>query len=265
MCGCCGLLSLCTPCSKCGLCDSTSDPLEAERLLPHHWTGVRLAYGGLLAFGYWLCWMLKDGAPILAHIPFLVPHACSDALCQGRSLLYCISACWALFYGCHVAATSNCIPPDLRCRLQRKYVGWKGLLLFTLMLSLLYTNPSLHSYHTYAVVCCGGGALYLMLQTVPLIDFAYQWNTACVEEDDPRLLVCIVGVTLGGYLLVGAWIGWMFTWSSDSIPREVGAISPFMCRSNPTRVWRQFLHWKKRVTNGSGPSQKKKSCKKQKA
>lgn len=73
-------------------------------------------------------------------------------------------------------------------------------------------QPILQVFVIWAYICTVGAGLYLMAQIIILIDFAWQWNSTWVEDEDTRFqygLLALVFIFLSGCIVL---ITLMFVW-----------------------------------------------------
>lgn len=124
-------------------------------------------------------------------LEYIVPvEVCEDETrCYGIGAVYRLSFCIFLFFGAHALAllSTSCV----RKRIDHGFWGVKLLLLAGLLVICFVLPPSV--FEVFRWVAMAGGAAFIIVQVIILIDWAYVWNEEWVERGyKKRVLGCAV-------------------------------------------------------------------------
>eukprot|EP01065_Artemidia_motanka_P036409 TRINITY_DN44335_c0_g1_i1.p1 TRINITY_DN44335_c0_g1~~TRINITY_DN44335_c0_g1_i1.p1 ORF type:complete len:443 (+),score=107.74 TRINITY_DN44335_c0_g1_i1:56-1330(+) len=193
----------------------------------------RIKYAGFLLITFVIGLILRSGdvSKMFQMFPVIDDTCGGASSCLGITAVYRVSFALFIFYLGHLIVASPlscCIGRDgRRTVITRSWKprsdGTRGtdcdcalcikLLLYLILVVASFFIPQ-DFFKGYAYVAAGCGAAFLCMQSVILIDFAYNWNDAWVSrgEEEPRFFRAIFFVTL---LLFGGAIalsGLMFHW-----------------------------------------------------
>ena len=151
---------------------------------------VRLQYAMYLFFALLLCLLKGSLAKALSHFS-AVSKGCtylekatnhvdvsvgSDS-CFENTVVYRVSFGLAAFFLIMFFSVSDltcCIDAEARDEFQRRFFGWKTVLL-SLITFVTFWIPNTF-FSAYAWLCMFASAVFLVMQIVIFIDFSYQWN-----------------------------------------------------------------------------------------
>lgn len=135
--------------------------------------------------------------------------------CKGDAAVYRVSFVLACFFGTMTVASS------ISKGLHRGYWLLKVSFLVVMVLASLFIPNSFFDNTGYAWIARIVSVLFLVLQILVLIDFAYQWNDDWVErafegsEEDKKWLYGLLGCSFILYLVSFIGIPFLFTFYGD--------------------------------------------------
>eukprot|EP00760_Papus_ankaliazontas_P026999 PhM_4_TR3099/c0_g1_i1/m.104371 len=136
-----------------------------------------MKYSFFLLLGYLICLLLRNNTvKFLSKLPGL-SHGCADDRCFGSQGVYRVSFSLFMFFLVHwmMATKFNCcLDPNARLAFQRMSLKWKTPV-FVIFLILAFVIPN-QFFVGYGWVCLAASAIFLIIQVLVLIDFAYSWN-----------------------------------------------------------------------------------------
>eukprot|EP00667_Euglena_gracilis_P012397 EG_transcript_12736 len=217
---CCGAVSLATCCVR--MCSFDLGKGDEENPEDGAGGGVvctKVAYTGFLLVGSLIALCLKDGLHGLTeHLHFLASGACEVEslrdLCYGHSTVFRISFALAVFYAIHLLLSFDCGAAcggaGLQDRIQTRLFGLKTLIFITLLVVSLF--PSVSFLSIYAKFALAGSGLFIIMQILVLLDFAYEWNDAWAKREEPKYTALLLFSSLGFFSLACVLIGFMYHW-----------------------------------------------------
>jgi hypothetical protein len=145
---------------------------------------VRVKHALFLVFGFILAVLLKNGFGHTIHsIPSLQDNCEGIFDCQAFNAMYRISFTLFVFYlflGVLSSPVCGCISDEFRLRVQTDFWLVKCIAFIVLLvLPFLWNN---HFYAVYAWIASVGSGVFILLQIIILVDFAYGWNDAWLEK-----------------------------------------------------------------------------------
>ncbi|QDZ24550.1 serine incorporator protein [Chloropicon primus] len=162
-------------------------------------------------FGYFfkfsiLSWVLRDyGAPLLRHIPALqhcddVPEGSSSDVCYGKEAVFRLSLSLVIFFSICFGMAFKADSGGPRDFFDKhffflKYLGLLGLVFVCFTLP----NESISDYAQAARVL---GVLFLIFQSIQMLELFYKWNEWWVskaEDHEGGWVPLLVSVTLSIY------------------------------------------------------------------
>eukprot|EP00741_Cyanophora_paradoxa_P011470 tig00020560_g11081.t1 len=161
----------------------------------------RLGYLGIFVFSMLLSWVMRDyGASALAWIPQL-SDACKTVVCFGKMAVFRIGFTSLLFHGTHFLLLLGVDSKrDWRAHVQNHWWGSKAFVWVSILVCTFLMPNSV--FVVYAEMARWGAGLFILLQLVLLLDFAYSWNRAWAEKESPAWYAAILVACLA--LLGGA-------------------------------------------------------------
>jgi len=226
---CCGAVSLATCCLRMCSCDlAPGDEEDGHGGSGNGGTGAlvtKAAYTLFLLVGYVLALCVKDGLHGLTErLPFLASDSCELAafhdLCYGHSSVFRISFALVGFYLVHLLLSCDCGGPaeggggppaaSPQSRLQTRMFGAKVVLFVLLLLATGFIGTPFLT--AYAKVAMAGAGLFIVIQILVFIDFAYEWNEAWVEREEPKYQFLLLACSLGCFAVGCVLIGFMYHW-----------------------------------------------------
>eukprot|EP00668_Euglena_longa_P029454 GGOE01036802.1.p1 GENE.GGOE01036802.1~~GGOE01036802.1.p1 ORF type:complete len:414 (+),score=126.02 GGOE01036802.1:30-1271(+) len=215
---CCGAVSLASCCLRmCSFDLGKGD--EDEEGAAGGAVCTKAAYTGYLLVGYLLALCTKDGLHGLTdHLHFLASGACEMAslhdLCYGRSTVFRISFALVVFYAIHLLLSFDCGAAfggaGLQYRIQTRMFGLKTLVFLSLLVVSLFPTAAFLS--VYAKFALAGSGLFIIMQILVLLDFAYEWNDAWAKKEEPKYNVLLLVASLGFFSLGCVLVGFMYHW-----------------------------------------------------
>jgi len=178
-------------------------------------TSARAGYTVLFVMVLVLAEVLRDyGQPMMAKIPWISSFGDEGPTHEhdwyGSQAVYRISCGSFLFYGLLSLA---CIGVNNRADIRDRYVhhgSWAlKFLVWVLLLAMpfFFTNGVITAYNWAARF---GSGLFLIVQMIILLDFAYVWNETWVAKDDDKWYFALLVVTLLCYAGVFTLVGLMY-------------------------------------------------------
>jgi len=154
--------------------------------------------------------LLYWGGPINVHL-YYWDIGCTTDKCYGDGAVYRIMFATFLFYTFFAICMK--LQSCAKSGLDKGYWIIKILMLIALLV-IAYMVPN-EVITGYKDVSIGVSAIYLVIQIVLLIDFAYNWNEAWLEKE---MKVAMLVVSLIGYILslVACVLLFMYYTNSDS-------------------------------------------------
>uniref|UniRef100_A0A7S3FG74 Serine incorporator n=1 Tax=Prasinoderma singulare TaxID=676789 RepID=A0A7S3FG74_9VIRI len=160
---------------------------------------ARAMYVTIFTVSMVLAWALRDYAkPLVSHLPWAGGES-AEGWCGEQAVLR-LSAATAVFFLFLAACTAGAkTPRDSRSAVHTK--GW-GLKLFAwLALSVGAFFLPVEALSIYGEAARAGSAVFLLVQVLILLDFAYEWNESWVAKDDDRWFAALFGVCCVCYLV----------------------------------------------------------------
>uniref|UniRef100_A0A7S4GJ73 Serine incorporator n=1 Tax=Eutreptiella gymnastica TaxID=73025 RepID=A0A7S4GJ73_9EUGL len=181
---------------------------------------TKLLYTLYLMVGYVLCLCVKDGMHgLIEKFPFLASHACDSAsiqdLCYGHSYVYRITFSLVMFYVLHMFMTCDCgVDSSVMRSLQTRHFGIKTLFLIFIFIVSIFMSTEFFGW--YAKIALGASGLFIVMQIIILLDFAYEWNDAWVEKEEPKYNFFLLLASLVFFVTGCVLIGFMYHWFTPS-------------------------------------------------
>lgn len=156
------------------------------------------------------------GADLTLHLYAFDVAACPSNLCASYGTVYRLSFALFVFFALHflvlLVGGTRCAKIDYSSWL------WK-IILFLVLIVLCWIIPDNFYMNGYVHVARIGGAIFLLLQIVLLIDFAYSWNESWTSDDRPnyyKILVMLASVVFIILSVLLAVFGFVYLASSGS-------------------------------------------------
>lgn len=178
-------------------------------------SSARLAYCVLFFLSMVLAWVLRDQAkPLIEKLPWIVRQATGEPpeAWFGEQAVYRVSLGNFCFFGLMslvlVGVRTTADPRDRH--IQHGSWAIKGFLwLLFNILPFFLPNAAIDAYGWVARVLSG---IFLVIQMLLLLDFAYAWSDSWVNTEDNRWLVALLVCTLGCFAGAFTVIGFSFKW-----------------------------------------------------
>jgi hypothetical protein len=136
---------------------------------------------------------------------------CPTNVCKGAQAVYRISFSFAIFFAVHWI--SQWIPGGERFH-SRGFLA-KFLCLIGIVILAFLEIPS-HVFDVYAEISRYISAIFLLLQMIVMIDFAYRWNEDWaekgVEREEKKYLVGLVVVSAVAIIASVVFWGYFYSW-----------------------------------------------------
>lgn len=177
-------------------------------------TSARAGYCVLFTTVLIVAELLRDYAtPLLHKIPWIGHYAQTPSQeWFGQQAVYRISLGAFLFYGILSAALVNV---KTRADPRDKHLhhgNWVAkTFAFVVLLGVPFLFPD-DVVYGYTWAARFGSGLFLIVQALILLDFAYMWNDAWVARDSDFWYGALLACTVGSYTLSIALIGLMYKW-----------------------------------------------------
>eukprot|EP01006_Ploeotia_vitrea_P042356 TRINITY_DN66622_c0_g1_i1.p1 TRINITY_DN66622_c0_g1~~TRINITY_DN66622_c0_g1_i1.p1 ORF type:complete len:422 (-),score=18.80 TRINITY_DN66622_c0_g1_i1:832-2097(-) len=181
---------------------------------------VRFKYALFLLVGFVAAVLLKDGVGgFLAKGSLAVGCKMSSMqdLCYGHTYVYRITFTLVVFYLLHMCTGFSCGDDDgrMRYKLQTRFWIAKIFLFLVIFIISLFIHNGFWNY--YAYVCFVAAAVFIVMQILILIDFAYDWNESWtnqddLEGDDSNYGYYLLGTTAIMYIGGTVFLVFMFHW-----------------------------------------------------
>jgi hypothetical protein len=185
---------------------------------------TRLTYALLFFVSNIIAWILRDHMPLelAKHLPLSdncgIVDGTTISECQKKTYVLRVTLANTIFFSllgaCLVGIKTS---KEGRAMIQNglwpvKFILWLGIQVGCFFI------PVGAPFQTYATISIFGGALFIVVQLVLLLDFAYAWNESWASKGENKWYAAILGCTGGFYLaavglVVGAYI--MFPNSQD--------------------------------------------------
>ncbi|CAM39636.1 conserved hypothetical protein [Leishmania braziliensis MHOM/BR/75/M2904] len=178
---------------------------------------VRLKYAMYLFVALLLSMMVRGlMSSLFDKIPWL-EKGCAmsskggviQAACGAEMLVYRVSFALTVFFGIHWLSVSDltcCIRSSDRVELQRSFFTIKTVLLVLLFITTLFVPNGFFSVYAHLCLVCSG--LYLLMNVIFLVDFAYQWSDDWSNraDDNPKWMWYLLAIAIGSFTLAIAVI-----------------------------------------------------------
>jgi len=176
----------------------------------HRSIAVRVGYGAIFVLFVIFAWILRDyGQEILGKIT-LWRGECSSGQCFGQQGVLRISLSLFLFYvtmALIMIGKKSHDPEAFRTKLQDDLWIVKILFLVGLLVVSYLLPNAVFKYYGY--ICIGGATLFIFIQILVLVDFAYEWNEKWVSKEwyKPVIASSVVlyAISVTGIVLSYVW------------------------------------------------------------
>lgn len=198
---------------------------------------ARAGYCLVFLFSIFASWLMRDYAkPIMEKIPWLGHETIkrSDAW-YGRQAVYRLSLGNFLFFAILAAVLYGVKEKGDK---RDKYVhhgNWALKIAVWLVLSVVPFFLPAGMIDAYSWLARFGAGVFLVIQLLILLDFAYTFNDACVDEGSNGWLVALFGISVGAYIVsvgtAAVSLYWFSMKPEPSCPFNVGWIllGLFLC------------------------------------
>ena len=164
-------------------------------------------------------WVLRDYAqPLVRKLPWAVRHGegvdpSEDSAWCGTQAVMRLSAATSFFFVLLALATANVKTiKDTRTAIHTKGWGLKVFLWLAMSVGAFWLPGS--AIKAYGELARVGSAVFLLVQVLILLDFAYEWNESWVAKDDERWFAALFAVCIACYLGVVSLAGVSFAFFS---------------------------------------------------
>jgi len=174
---------------------------------------ARIGYLMIFMLGVTGSWVLRDYAKdILFAVPKL--QECTTDACWGNAALFRVGFTNMIFFGLLFLLTIGVeTKQDIRASIHNGWWSLKLFLWFGFLVSTFFMPNGV--FVVYAGIAQFGAGLFILVQTVVLLEFAYSWNESWVKKDAPfwyGLIVATCVILIGGSISV---IGLMYAWFAN--------------------------------------------------
>lgn len=160
-----------------------------QYVVPGRLNTTRIAFSSFLTIGFMLALLLRDGIFGLTSVPGF-QYACDrysaklKVSCSPKYAVYRVSFSLVCFYGFFALLASRifCVGDKTRLFIQYKWFLLK-IPVFLGFLGLPWIIPDAFFYY-FAWVALFASGLFLVIQIVLLIDFAYAWSSSWRSSDN---------------------------------------------------------------------------------
>eukprot|EP01062_Namystynia_karyoxenos_P006363 TRINITY_DN12224_c0_g1_i1.p1 TRINITY_DN12224_c0_g1~~TRINITY_DN12224_c0_g1_i1.p1 ORF type:complete len:448 (+),score=164.65 TRINITY_DN12224_c0_g1_i1:79-1344(+) len=198
-------------------------PEEQQRTAKYKYGGVMLLTFLVTVIVRWI----SDNSSFLKFLPALDDKCDGNGQCLGYAAVYRFSFALFLFYLCHLVLASplGCCFED-----EQKAAFFGGLwcikaAVYALLCVVCFLLPS-GLFEGYAYMSVGLAVVFLIMQAIIVIAFAYDWNERWTNrsgwnnefggDTDARFgrgIVCVTGLL---YAFALTWVGLMYHWFMPS-------------------------------------------------
>lgn len=168
---------------------------------------VRMQYALYLFIGLLSTLFLRGSAGRAFSKVLLLEKGCAavtGSSCTGEMVAYRVSFSLAVFFFLHWLSVSDltcCIDGASRAQLQTRFFTVKSILLAAISVCTFFIPNAFFFY--YAYICMFASALFLLLNIIFLVDFAYYWNDDWGEraERNSKWMWYLLFISSGSFLL----------------------------------------------------------------
>jgi len=176
-------------------------------------TETKMGHLILLFLGTVLALVLRYwGGPLMIHLYIYNLDVCTGTGCYGIGAVYRISVALFIFFLLHALVlrfNGGCLrKPSMLANWAVKFL----LLILLLVCAFLVPDGFYLGYVNVARVIAG---VFLVLQIILLIDFAYRWNENWMADDKEwtKAIIAVCVISFAGCL---TWFGFMVHWFGGS-------------------------------------------------
>eukprot|EP00762_Andalucia_godoyi_P006797 ANDGO_00893.mRNA.1 putative serine incorporator len=137
--------------------------------------------------------------------------SCNDDGCRGLFAVFRI--CWAMFifFAVHLILTLMFkTSPEFKVSVQRDWWFFKIIFFFGLIVAAFFIRNGVFVGFAYLFLILG--ALFVVMQVLILIDFAYDWNDSWVKKEKNSYLAGLLAVSLLLFVAGLVVVGFMYYW-----------------------------------------------------
>lgn len=168
---------------------------------------VRIQYALYLFVGLLSTLLLRGTAGRAFSKIFFLEKGCAAVTgtsCTGEMVAYRVSFSLAVFFFIHWLSVSDltcCIDGASRAQLQTRFFTVKSVALAGISVCTFFIPNGFYYY--YAYVCMFASAIFLLLNIIFLVDFAYYWNDDWGERADrnSKWMWYLLLISSGSFLL----------------------------------------------------------------
>lgn len=133
---------------------------------------------------------------------------CKDNTCAGNQGIFRFSFALAMFF---LTTFSLMLSPTTSSCHHSLWIF--KMIYFLALIIIAFILPN-EFYAVYANISRGFSAIFLLLQVILLVDFAYRWNESWVEKDQKKYYIAILAfcafffaLSISGWILFFRWFG----------------------------------------------------------
>jgi len=192
---CCAASCACSALTACCGCDSVK---------PSSGHSSRAPYVFFIAIAVLLSIVVRlSGGKFLDKIEISdAGSMCSSNACLANLAIIRLSFALAVFFTVMLLVSFS----SVFSKFNRSFWGLK-FLFFLILVVGSFVIP-VHFYDVYSLIARYTSGVYLLLQIIVLIDFAYNWNASWVSKESTKFLVALL--VMSGLLIIGSIVGWAF-------------------------------------------------------